>query len=74
MESCFHKVKVHQMQAALGLKDEMQFPFANQHLPDKALRGQVKQARGLLPHQNTATAHPAILPLSSPSPAQLRTC
>lgn len=74
LESCFHKVKVQQMQAALGLKDERQFPLASKHRPDKALRGQIKPARGLLSHQNTATAHPAILPLSSPSLAQLRTC
>lgn len=74
LESCFNKVKVQQMQAALGLKDEKQFPLASQHLPDKALRGQIKPTRGLLSNQNTATAHPAALPLSSPSLAQLHTC
>lgn len=66
LESCFHKVKVQQMQAALGLKDEMQFPLASQHLPDKALRGQVKPARGLF-HTKTQLL-PTLQSSLSPAP------
>lgn len=63
------------MQAALGLKAEMQFPLAIQRLA-KALRGQIKQTsqRGLLSNQNIATAHHTSLPLPIPSLAQQRTC
>lgn len=44
--------------------------------PDRALRSQIKQAsqRGLLSNQNTATAHPASLPLPISSLSQPRTC
>lgn len=70
LESCFHKVKVQQMQAASGLKDEMQFSLASQHLPDKALGGQIKPAREAYCQTKTQLL-PTLQPSLSPAPVLL---
>lgn len=69
LESCFHKVKLQQNQTALGLKDEMQFPLASQHLPDKVLRGQIKPAREVYCQTKTQ-----LLPTQNPPSLQPQSC
>lgn len=70
LESCFHKVKLQQNQAALGLKNEMHFPLASQYLPDKVLRGQIKPAREVYCQTKTQLL-PTPEPSLSPAPVLL---
>lgn len=56
------------MQAAFGIKDEMQFSLAS--LPDKAVRGQIKPAREVYCQTKTQLL-PTLQPSLSPAPVLL---